>query len=56
MQRRSDPETGVNMLFKNVSCQGRIQNFFQGGGTIFVTFSSVDFFGRFNLKLLKYQK
>ena len=33
MQIRLDPETGVNKPFENVSCQGRIQNIFQGGGT-----------------------
>ena len=35
MQRRLDPKMGVNKLFEHVSCQGRIQNFFQGGGTNF---------------------
>ena len=56
MQSRLDPETGVDKPFKNVSCQGRrpTQNFFQGGAPVFVTFSSVIFFGRF--KQLKYQK
>ena len=38
------------------SCQERIQNFFQGGGTNFRHFSSAVFFDRFNFKLLKYQK
>ena len=27
-----DPKKGVNKLFKNVPCKGRIQNFLQGGG------------------------
>ena len=41
MLRRLDPETGLNKLFENVSCQGRIQNFFFREGTpIFVAFSS----------------
>ena len=35
MQTRLDPETGVSKPFKNVSCLGRIQNFFQGEGTNF---------------------
>ena len=54
MQRRLDPETGVNKPFENVSCQGRIQNFFffREGAPIFVTFSNVVFFGRFNFKQL----
>ena len=26
--KRLDPEKNVNKLFENVSCQGRIQNFF----------------------------
>ena len=30
--RRLDPEKGVNKLFENVLCKGRIQNFFRGGG------------------------
>ena len=54
MQRCLDPETGVNKSFENVLCQGRIQNFFQGGAPIFVTFLSVLFFGRVNFKQLKY--
>ena len=40
MQRRFNAETGVNKPFENVSCQGRIQNFFQGEGTKFRHFSS----------------
>ena len=44
MQRRLDPETDVNKPFENISCQGRIQNFFREGVLIFVTFSSVIFF------------
>ena len=31
MQRRLELEMGVNKPFENVPCQGRIQNFFQGG-------------------------
>ena len=38
MQRRLNSETGVNKPFENVSCQGRIQNFFQGGGINFCYF------------------
>ena len=43
MHRRLDTETGVNMPFENVSCQGPIQHFFREGAPIFVTFSSVIF-------------
>ena len=43
MQRRLNSETAVNKPFENVSCQGRIQKFFQGGGTNFRHFSSVFF-------------
>ena len=43
MQRRLDPETGVNKPFKNVSCQGRIQNFFQREGIKFRDFFSAVF-------------
>ena len=44
MQKRLDPETGVNKPFENISCQGRIQNFFQGGGTNFRHFFKRNFF------------
>ena len=43
MQRHLDPETGVNQPFQNVSCQGRIQNFFQGESTKFRYFSKRSF-------------
>ena len=43
MQRRLDPETGVNKPFESVLCLGRIQNLFEGGAPIFVTFSGVVF-------------
>ena len=33
----------MNKPFENVSCQGPIHNFFQGGGTNFCLFSSVFF-------------
>ena len=56
MHRRLDPETGVNKPFENVSCQGRIENFFQVGGTNFRHFFKHVFFGRFSFKQLKYQK
>ena len=55
MQRRLDPETGGIKPFENVSCQGRIQKFFQGGTIKFCHFSSV-FFGRFDFKQFQYQK
>ena len=35
---------GVNKHFENVSCQGRMQNFFQGGGTKFRHFFKCSFF------------
>ena len=38
MQRRLNSETGVNRPFENVSCQGRIQKFFEGGGINFRPF------------------
>ena len=44
MQRRLDPETDVNKPFKSVSCQGRIQKFFQGGGTKLYHFFKRSFF------------
>ena len=44
MQRRLDPETGVIKPFENVSCQGRNQKFFQGGGTNSRHFSKRRFF------------
>ena len=56
MQRRLDPETGVNKPFENVSCYRRIQKFFQGGGTNFRHFSCVVFFDRFDFKQLESQK
>ena len=44
IQRRLDPETGVNKPFEKVSCQGRIQNFFLGGGIKFRHFFKRSFF------------
>ena len=41
MQRRLDPETGVNKLFENVLMSGGYSQFFLGGGTNFRHFSSV---------------
>ena len=38
MQRRLNSETGVNKPFENVSCQGRIQKFFEGRGINFCHF------------------
>ena len=52
MQRRLDPETIVNKHFENVSCQGRIQNFFKGRDPIFHHFFKRIFFGRYNSKQL----
>ena len=46
MRRRSNPKTGVNKPFENVSGQRRIQNLFQGRAPIFVTFQTFFFFGR----------
>ena len=56
MQRRLDPETGVNKPFEDVSMSGAYSEFFQGGGINFRHFSSVVFFDRFNFKQLKRQK
>ena len=42
--KRLDPKTSVNKPFENVSCQERIQNFFQEEAPNFVIFSSVVFF------------
>ena len=47
MQRRLDPETGVNKPFGNASCQGRVaysEFFFREGALIYVTVSNVVFF------------
>ena len=52
MQKRLDPETDVNKPFENVSCQGRIQKFFQGGSTKFNHFFKRIFSGRVNFKQL----
>ena len=43
MQRLLNSETGVNKPFENVSCQGRIQKFFEERGIDFRHFSSVIF-------------
>ena len=56
MQKRINSETGVNKSFKNVSCQGRVQEFFEGGSSIFVTFFKRVFSGRVIFKQLKCQK
>ena len=44
------------MPFENVSCQGRIENFFREGAPNFVTFFNRIFCGRVNYKQLKKQK
>ena len=51
--RHLDPEKGVNKLFENVLCKGRIQIFFQvgGRGPRFDIFS-----GRVALKQIEEQK
>ena len=57
MQRRLVPETGVNEPFENVSRQGHIQKFFQGGGNNFRHFFKRSFFpAELIYKQLKYQK
>ena len=38
MQRRLNSKTGGNKPFENVSCQGHIQKFFEGGGIHFCYF------------------
>ena len=50
--QRPDRKTDVNKPFENVSCQGRIQNFFQKVAPIFVTFSRVVFLANLNLSNL----
>ena len=44
MQRCLNSETGVNKLFENVSCQGRIQKFFEEEGINFRHFFQAYFF------------
>ena len=56
MQRRLNLVTGVNEPFENVSCQGRIQKFFEGGGINFRHFIQAIFSGRVIFKQLKCQK
>ena len=56
MQKRLNSETRVNKPFENVSCQGRIQKFFEGGTSIFVTFFKRVSSGGVIFKLLKCQK
>ena len=47
---------GVSKPFENVSCQGRIHNFFQGGNTNFRHFFKRSFFfGKVNFKQLNNQ-
>ena len=43
--RRLDPKKGVNKVFENVLCKGRIQNFFQRGWkeTHILTFFPAEF-------------
>ena len=55
MQRRLNSETGVNKPFENVSCQGRIQKFFEGRGINFRLFSSVIFPEELFLSILSAQ-
>ena len=56
MQRRLNSETGINNPLENISCQGRIQKFFEGGGINFRHFFQVYFSGRVNSKHLRCQK
>ena len=53
IQRRYNPETGVNMPFENDSCEGVFRIFFRVGAPDFVSFSSVVFSGRVSFKQLK---
>ena len=48
MQRHLNSEMGVNEPFENVSCQGRIQKFFEGGGINFRHFIQEYFFRQSN--------
>ena len=43
MQKRVNPETGVNKPFENVFMSGANSDIFQGGGTNFCHFSSIFF-------------
>ena len=52
MQKRLDPETGVNKICENVFMSGAYSEIFLGRGTNFRHFSSVVFFDRFNLSNL----
>ena len=56
MQRRLDPETGVNKPFENVSGKRRIfKIFFREVVPILVIFFNAAFFDRVNFKQRKYQ-
>ena len=52
MQKRVDPETGVNKISENVFMSGAYSEIFSGRGTNFRHFLSVVFFDRFNLSNL----
>ena len=55
MQRRLEPEMGVNKPFENVFMSGAYSEFFSGRRHYnFRHFSSVVFFDRFDFKQLKY--
>ena len=55
MLRRLTSETGVNKPFENVSRQGRVQNFFQGGSINFRHCFKGVFSGRVIFKQFKCQ-
>ena len=44
MQKRLEPERGVNKPFENVFMSGAYSDFFPGGGTDFRHFFSIVFF------------
>ena len=56
MQRRLDPETGVNKIFENVFMPGAYSEIFSGRGHQFSSPFKLIFFDRFNLSNLACNK
>ena len=52
MQKRLDPETGVNKIFENVFMSGAYSEIFSGRGHQFSSLFKRSFFDRFNLSNL----
>ena len=53
MQKRLDPETGVNKLFENVFMSGVYSEFYLGRAHQFSSFFKRIFFDRFKFKQFK---